>query len=493
MRSDRRKREAEEKQRKSEAASGFYKFTRLWSVLFLLATVAFGAILVYANILPSKYLLIVGLALLLLFVVLFPPLFKYDTKKTPKAVAFIVSLLIVAVYALGIRYLSGTIGFMSKITTIGSTEEYYVVVRDDDVYNVLSDLEGQTVYANRAGARYEDAIEKLTSEVSVEIGEIGDPTEASSQLLEGGIEAVFFQSAIYDAMREDIDSFDDYTKILSTIKVDLKVANIRKPVEVSAEAFNLFITGIDTTGAIDVVARSDVNMVMTVNPGTHTILLTSIPRDYYVKLPDKDEYDKLTHTGIYGSDYTVETVENLLGIDINYYAKVNFSTVELLVDSIGGIEVYSDYSFTSWIGDFDFVEGVNYLDGERALAFARERYAFEDGDFQRNKNQQLVMRAILSKVTQSSTILTNYVSILDSIGGNMETNMTSDELKELVRMQASDMSSWEILTQNIVGSIGYAPCYTLGNIEASVVFQNEEDNISATEMINGVFSGQITE
>ena len=139
------------------------------------------------------------------------------------------------------------------------------------------------------------------------------------------------------------------------------------------------------------------------------------------------------------------------------------------------------------------MEGYNHVDGEMALAFARERYAFEDGDFQRNKNQQEVIEAIISKVTQCSTLLTNYVGILNSIEGNLETNMTSDELKSLVRMQTSNMDSWEIITQNIVGPLSYAPCYTLGNIEASVVLQNAEENQYATEMINGVFSGEITE
>lgn len=493
MRSDRKKREAEEKQKRIEEATGFYKFTRGWSILFLVATVVFGGLLVYANIFPPKYLLVFGLALLFFFVVLFPPLFKYDINKTPKVLAFIGSIVIFAVYALGIRYLSGTIGFMSKITNLERAEEYYVVVRDDDVYNELGDLSGETVYISRTGNQFDLALEKLVDAVSVEIAEISDAEDAAENLLYEEIEAIFLQSAVYDTLCEDVEDFDDFTKILHRVNVELEVSDIRKPVEVAAEPFNLFLTGIDTTGTIDVVSRSDVNMVVTVNPDTKTILLTSIPRDYYVKLPNVDAYDKLTHTGIYGADYTVETVENLLGIDINYYAKVNFSTVELLVDAIDGIEVYSDYSFTSWIGDFYFEEGYNYLDGERALAFARERYSFEDGDFQRNKNQQIVLKAIISKVTQSSTLLTNYVGILNSIEGNLETNMTSDELKSLVRMQTSDMASWEIITQNIVGPISYGPCYTLGNVEASIVLQNADENAAAAEKINGVISGEITE
>ena len=478
MRSDRRKNEA----------TVFAQITKRWAVVFLLITILFGCLLGYTNIFSPKYLLIIGLFLLLIVVIAFPPLFSTKAKKSARWGGLIISIFATIIYLVGARYLYSTINFVSKITNVETATEYYVVVRDDDVYNDLSDIDGGTVYAYENGSDFQAAVEKLMEEVSIYVEPTGNLEALSSQLLSGEIDITYMQSVVYDGLVEDVESFDDYTKILHTIKIEKELLDIRKPVSVTTDPFNLYVTGIDTTGTIDVVSRSDVNMIVTVNPKTKTILMTSIPRDYYVLLPDVGEYDKLTHTGMYGSDYTINTVEHMLGIDMNYYAKVNFSTVEYLVDAIGGIEVESEYSFTSRIGKYDFVEGINYLDGKQALAFARERYSFEDGDFQRNKNQQIVLKAIINKMTQSSTLLMNFPSILNSVENNLETNLTSSEIKALVRMQTSDMSSWNIMSQNLVGPTSSEPCYSLGYQNASVVLQSQESNDAAVEGINFVLS-----
>ena len=168
---------------------------------------------------------------------------------------------------------------------------------------------------------------------------------------------------------------------------------------ISKGKFSIYISGIDTSGNISNVSRSDSNTVVTVNTETHQVLLTSIPRDYYVTLHSKNAKDKLTHSGIYGIAETVNTVEDLLDTDINYYVRVNFTTVIKLVDTLGGIDVNSDYAFTS--GEFNFVKGMNHMNGKQALAFSRERHAFKDGDNQRIKNQQKVIEAIINKVLNS--------------------------------------------------------------------------------------------
>ena len=229
-------------------------------------------------------------------------------------------------------------------------------------------------------------------------------------------------------------------------------------------------------------------MIATINPKTKVILLTSIPRDYYVMLPDVEAYDKLTHTGVAGANYTIETVEKMLGVDINYYVKVNFTTVVTLIDVVGGIDINSELAFTASDGTY-FSEGINHVDGTAALRFARERYAFTDGDFQRNRNQQIVVEALIKKMTQSSTLLFNYTDILGAVEGYMEMNMSSDDLKALIRMQTDDMASWDIIRQNITGPTGSDYCYSVGQY-ASVVWQDQNSINAAIENIKAVMAGE---
>ncbi|MBO4236120.1 MAG: LCP family protein [Firmicutes bacterium] len=489
MRGDRKK----EKEQQQQNNTGFVKFSKFCALLFFAVSLMFGAMLVLANILPPKYLLVAGLIELLLFVIVFPPLYSRKTKNVQRTIALIMSGILIIIYLFGVRYLASTMSFMSQITRIGATDEYYVVVRDDDMFNELTDIEGETVYAYQSSESHGDAIEELKSRVEIEVVSQNDIGAMIEHLLSGEINVTFMSSGSYEAYNESSTSFDDYTKIIDRFKIKHQVVDISKPVEVAKESFNMYITGVDTEGTIDVTARSDVNMVATVNPVTRTILLTSIPRDYYVMMPDVGAYDKLTHAGLKGANYTVATVEKLLGIDINYYIKVNFTTVVNLVDEIGGIDIESEYTFTTSDGNYYFVEGMNYdVDGAAALRFARERYAFSDGDFQRNKDQQIVLTAIINKISQSSVLLTNYTDILKSIENNIEMNMAEDELKSFIRMQTNDMSSWNVVSQNITGTTGSDYCYSFGQF-LSVVWQDQGSINAAVEKIRAVMAGETLE
>jgi LCP family protein required for cell wall assembly len=293
--------------------------------------------------------------------------------------------------------------------------------------------------------------------------------------------------------------------LISTIKFFSKITNINtadsklaQRVDVTSESYNIYISGMDTVGDIDAVSRSDVNMIMTINPKTHKILLTSIPRDYQIKLPSKNyALDKLTHTGLYGIDETIGAVDDLTGLQMNYYVKVNYTTVMKLVDSIGGVDVNSQYTFTtSHMGStpgfgssngITFKKGKNHLNGKEALAFARERHAFTDGDVQRNKDQQLVMQAILKKVSSSRTLIMNYSSILNGIQDYMKTNFTGSEIRDLIKMQVRDMPKWTIEKQNLTGTDSAAVCYSTGlDTTPSIIIPDQSSIDKAVEKINQV-------
>lgn len=242
--------------------------------------------------------------------------------------------------------------------------------------------------------------------------------------------------------------------MLNNISADTEVSAPGK-VNVAGEPFNVYITGIDQwtkERGLDL-ERSDVNMIVTVSPQTHKILLTSIPRDAYIVLHRTGTMDKLTHTGVYGVDETLSSVGEWLNLDFDYYVKMNFDACVDIVDAIGGIDVDSPKAFTSSErSKYKYKKGINHLDGKGALYYARERKAFDGEDQLRVRNQLQVMEAVIHKVTTSTTLLTSYGSIMETLGDELETNMPTSDMQKLMKLQLSDMRPWKIETQRMTGT-----------------------------------------
>lgn len=204
-------------------------------------------------------------------------------------------------------------------------------------------------------------------------------------------------------------------------------------------------------------------MIVTVNPQTREILMTSIPRDCYIPLHSFGEMDKLTHSGIYGVDETLETVQDWLDVDLDYYVKLNFTMVVLLINEIDGIDVYSDTAFKSSVSSFTYEKGMNHMRGKKALFFARERKSFEKGDAERIKNQQKVLKALIKKVTSSRVILTSYPDILEVVSDNMTTNISRRDMAALARMQLRDMDTkWSIKMTQVKCDEANRGTYSMG-------------------------------
>ena len=270
--------------------------------------------------------------------------------------------------------------------------------------------------------------------------------------------------------------------------------NTHPDIDISTQPFTVFISGIDSYGDISSMTRgrSDVNMLATINPNTHEILLTSIPRDYYVQLHGTTgTRDKLTHAGIYGIQMSMQTLEDLLGIEINYYVKVNFSTVTKLVDTIGGIDVYSDQSIRPWTNPkITIPKGNVHMDGAMALAFARERKSYSTGDRHRVQNQQDVISAIIKKVSSSSVILTKYSEILSDLADCLSTNIGKDEISSLVKLQLDEMPSWQIGQYSLNGSDAHDYTYSMGQQVLYVMEPNLETVQTASDNIKGIIEGK---
>jgi hypothetical protein len=268
----------------------------------------------------------------------------------------------------------------------------------------------------------------------------------------------------------------------------------RRAGSTTTKPFNIYITGIDTYGSINKSGRSDENMIASINPKTRKILLTSIPRDYEIRLKKhRNAVDKLTHTGFYGVDDSICAIEDLIGIKINYYIKVNFSTVEKFIDAIDGITVYSDYSFsTKNYGHNEKIvnikKGKNKLNGAEALSFSRERHSFKDGDNQRIKNQQKVLEEILKRGLKNRKILIKYTKVLDYLQPYFKTNLSSKELSNLIRLQLKyslEGKGWTIEENSIEGFNAVKNTYSVSN--TYVMTQNKKSINSAKKKIQKVF------
>ena len=264
-----------------------------------------------------------------------------------------------------------------------------------------------------------------------------------------------------------------------------------RSVDVTEEPFNIYITGIDQWESeigYDL-ERSDVNMICTVNPRTKKILLTSIPRDTYVKLHTAQQMDKLTHTGVYGVDETLDTVHDWMGVDLNYYVKMNFTGAKDIINAMDGVNMYSPIAFKSSLEDYEYVKGWNAMGGEKCLYYAREREAFGGKDSIRVENQQRVLKAVIKKMTSSTTLLTKYGDIVEAAGRNLATNMPSEDMKKLVKMQISDLSDWDIETQKIEGEYDEDYVASLSQENKYTVYRPDRESVrSCKENIDKVMN-----
>ena len=276
-------------------------------------------------------------------------------------------------------------------------------------------------------------------------------------------------------------SFLDKTSVHN----DSKVAHITK------EPFNVLITGMDVWGKVDEPGRSDVNMLVTVNPETEQILMTSVPRDYQIYMPDLGmAMDKLTHTGFYSVDTTIGAVENLLDTEANYYVKVNFSTIVKFIDAVGGLDFNNEVEFTSAITGHVYEKGMIHVQGRGALYYARERKAFIEGDNQRIKNQQIIFSEMLKKATSSKTMLLSYSKILSELDDYFEMSLSSREIRSLIKLQLAKNIKWKMFKNTVVGGNGSLATYSTGATKCYVMTQDPYSIANAQELIKAVLNGQ---
>ena len=372
-----------------------------------------------------------------------------------KAKTFTLILLILSILCGGIA-LFGIHQFMTLASKVNSTANYsnysmsVAVLADSEIDTVsqLSSIAAPTgTDAENIQKLLDDIKTRQSRELAVE--QSSSYLSAYKALLEGDAKAIVLNSVFENLIEQE---YPDYAKKIKKIYTKELTKAVEEPKTAQNNTFNVYISGIDIYGSINSVSRSDVNIIMTVNQNTKKILLTTTPRDAYVPIADggNNQNDKLTHAGIYGVDASIHTLENLYGIDLNYYARLNFTSFLKLIDLLGGVDVYNDQEFTSLHGQYHFPVGNVHLDSEQALGFVRERYSLQNGDGDRGRNQQKVIAAIIQKLT-SSEALKNFDSIIQSLQDSVQTNMPPETMIVLVNNQLANGGKYTVTTQDLKG------------------------------------------
>lgn len=456
-------------------------------IISLILMLVFSYAIYKLNMIPGKFLIPVYILIFVIYTGLLLTVFLPKVKSKIKVFSMIILVLFGVIFGFADKYIFTTLNFMDILDRdVLQKERYDVYVLENSSYNKLEDLKGKKVGLYQS-SNSEKAGSELKNKIDFEIIEYTDVEKMFESLNNDEINAIIISSSVKNLLDTELNDINVKIKSIYNFKISIEKNDIVKVVNVTNTPFNVYIAGGDGYGSIDYTFNTDVNMVATINPTTRKILLTSIPRDYYVNLVGQgpNAYDKLTHAGYYGIEESVKTVENLLDTDINYYVKINFSTIEGIVDAIGGVDVYSDYDFyEKAFGKYHFTVGYNHLNGNQALAFARERKSFATGDVQRVKNQQKVVEAIINKVTSSTALISNYDRILDTVSENLDTNMPSKDISRLVKMQLNDMRGWTIESQNAVGTSQMGPTYTFPTLNLYTMLPDEDSVNSLKTKIN---------
>ena len=458
-------------------------FGKYLSIFLLIVSVLVLVLVYFINVLPLEYFIV--LVILVLITDLFAIMLLLSKGRIRNVIGILLTIILLILMIFGITYELNTLDFLKQFGFNSyKTENYNVIVLDSSEYDELEDLNDLSIA--HLDLDTHKGLQNAVADIKKEIkftSLVGEDISDLTEMLESDeTSAIILESAQLSIIEEENKEFYDSIRIIWSTDVEIEIAKIGESVDVTKDSFNILISGIDTYGSITKVSRSDVNILVTVNPSTHSILLTSIPRDYYVLLPEFNEYDKLTHAGIYGIETSVSAVENLLDTTINYYIKVNFTSLIDIVDAIGGITVESNYDFTTQDG-YHFTKGTNKLNGKEALSFARERTSFADGDRIRGQNQELILASLINKA-MSASIITNYVDLLNALDDKFVTNITDEEITDFIKKQISEMPSWNINAISLDGSNAYDYTYSYKSQKLYVMKPYEESVLNAKEQIN---------
>lgn len=489
-------------ERKKKRRAWAFAIGSVLVLIQLVLTVLFLLKMFKLDILPFKYLFMINIILILLVLYDFTSQFT-KSHILGKLISVMLSCLILFTYLFAAKFDS----VLDKLGTANVEIDIVdVCVLSNDKAQNLNDAANYkfAINSTASNANINTSIESISSET----GKTIKPTEYTnwSNLVNAlydnkNVQAIVINHSMMSIISQEFPDFEDSIKIIKTYEYKEKVELDASNVNVKRDPFIIYVSGISSDDGEDTKlaskALSDVNILAVINPETKQVLLVTTPRDSYIKISNSSGvtgYDKLAHAGSYGVDKSIEALENLYGINIDYYVKINFAGSQAVIDALGGITIESEIEFTNgWEAapvSYHFVQGANECDGEKAIAFARERKAFAAGDFQRGRNQTAVIKGIIQKAT-SPAILTRYSAVMDTVSDMFLTNIPSSAISDLVKLQLSNSTPWNIQTYSISGKTDEYRHLEVSNVYgASIVLPYEEDISTATKLMNKVIAGE---
>lgn len=499
------------KKKKKKNKRPISKFMTIFMIISL-ALLIFQ--IIKLNLLPAKLIILISLVMIILCLIIIL-IFHFKAKKfLPRILAGFVALCMCVGLAYGNYFIYKTDDTFDVVTSLADSKATMtsIVVLKSSSIKKEKDLKGKTIgtILDMDKVATKRMLKDLDSDnIKYKTKDYSTLDDMMEAFYAGEVDAICLNEKYRDILHESEAYFNFQTdsrvvhQNVHYTKVE-KNDNPSDPVnDISKDAFTILVSGNDSYGTLqDSNTRSDANLLLTVNPKTGTILMTSIPRDYYVELvcPEDDpelacpegSSDKLTHSGLMGVKSTEETIEKALGIKINYNVRINYSSVVNLVDALDGIDL--DIKKGEEV-DIFYVNsqpglsvGKHHVDGETALAFARERHAYLDGDNQRVRNQQKVFKAIFKRIV-SPKMITNYGKFMDALAVAFDTNLSGDEISNFVKYELNNMPDWKIESYAIVAEPDYQFCYQSQSY-ASVVQQNDIMNEVARKKIEAVLNGK---
>lgn len=462
-------------------------FYVLLSVFLVITMLSYNVLSVYhLNLIIPVVLAVIAVVMLLMVV-----------KGRGKVFTAIILLLLSLAIGAGLYVIKSGLDVserMNATARVSQLEMSVLVLKESPIVDV-SEIAELGAPVAKDNANIQSLLERIRQDkgLTVETLETSSYGEAYQKLRAGDASAMVMNSAHLELVTSEYPEFESSVKTIYTYTVEKQVESATKESVNDSDVFNVYISGIDTYGSISSVSRSDVNIIMTVNRKTHKILLTTTPRDSYVPIAGggNNQADKLTHAGIYGVDASIGTLENLYGIDINHYARINFTSFLTLIDLVGGVDIYNDQAFTSKHGGFDFPVGNIHLNSEQALGFVRERYSLTNGDNDRAKNQQKVIAALVNKMASLNSV-TRYNDIINGLGNSVQTDMQFGTLMNFANDQLASGKGYEITSQAVTGtgSTGMLQSYAMPDAKLYMISLDESSLNHAKAAIQQVMEGK---
>ncbi len=466
-------------------------------LITILSILVIVSLLINFNILTLNIIMMVIFGYFIISTILILGVYHHKIYKPLRIASMVMLVLILILNSVGSYYL---VRIDQSISSIGGNDsqtlKFQIYALKESGIKTVKDLDYKEIAIANTDYKYLDSLKKELSNQKVNntTKKVATYQETINSLIKKDNDLILINKIQVDTLKQQIPNFDEKVQLVHEIEITANIVGGNKVSNIAKNPFVVYISGIDTYGSVDVVSRSDVNILLVVNPVKSEILLVNMPRDLFVYIPSVHSHDKLTHTGIMGIDAGIETIENFFDTKINYYIRLNFSSIINIIDKLGGVTVDNPFSFyTGTWGEpenrIQFDKGILNLDGHQAMVYARERYSLPEGDVDRARNQRRIIEGLMDKLTSTKTLLT-FDSLLSEIQNLIQTDMPTSQIKELIRNQIDNGSKWKIYAQEVKGYYGSSGGYYSPNQRLSVAFPIIESRLDVINQIENMLNGE---